>query len=120
MRVRLDVVPLPSPGDFEATTIVGRSCNPAAGLRGSVLRAWPSRARMIHFSNAWRRSMSRIVASVLLVMVCLVPAVTSAHSFTSLVVIGDSLSDSGRAFALSEGFFPPSPPYAQRLSNGPV
>jgi outer membrane lipase/esterase len=64
--------------------------------------------------------MSRIVASMLLVLVCLVPAVTSAHSFTSLVVIGDSLSDSGRAYALSEGFYPASPPYAQRLSNGPV
>jgi phospholipase/lecithinase/hemolysin len=64
--------------------------------------------------------MSRIVASVLLVMACLVPGVTGAHPFTSLVVFGDSLSDSGRAFALSEGFEPPSPPYAQRVTNGPV
>jgi len=64
--------------------------------------------------------MPRIIASVLLVMVCLVPAVSSAHSFTSLVVFGDSLSDSGRAYVLSDGFYPPSPPYAQRFSNGPV
>jgi len=34
-------------------------------------------------------------------------------------VIGDSLSDSGNLYELT-GFFPPSPPYAQRYSNGPV
>lgn len=34
-------------------------------------------------------------------------------------VIGDSLSDPGNLFALT-GFWPPSPPYAQRDSNGPV
>src|SRR5512134_270618 len=64
--------------------------------------------------------MSRTLASVLLVMMCLAPSVVTAHPFTSLVVIGDSLSDSGRAYALSDGFYPPSPPYAQRFSNGPV
>jgi phospholipase/lecithinase/hemolysin len=53
-------------------------------------------------------------------VVCFFPTVAAAHSFTSLVVFGDSLSDSGRAFALSGGAYPPSPPYAQRLSNGPV
>lgn len=40
-------------------------------------------------------------------------------AFTSLYVFGDSLADSGNAFILSGGW-PPSPPYAQRLSNGPV
>jgi phospholipase/lecithinase/hemolysin len=64
--------------------------------------------------------MSRIVALMLLVLVCLVPAVAAAHSFTSLVVFGDSLSDSGRAYVLTGGLYPPSPPYAQRFSNGPV
>jgi len=34
-------------------------------------------------------------------------------------VFGDSLSDPGNLYALT-GFFPPSPPYAQRNSNGPV
>jgi len=34
-------------------------------------------------------------------------------------VIGDSLSDPGNLYALT-GFFPPSPPYAQRNCNGPV
>ena len=34
-------------------------------------------------------------------------------------VVGDSLSDPGNLFALT-GFWPPSPPYAQRSSNGPV
>jgi len=34
-------------------------------------------------------------------------------------VIGDSLSDTGSFYELT-GFWPPSPPYAQRFSNGPV
>lgn len=40
--------------------------------------------------------------------------------FIDLFVFGDSLSDAGNAFALSGGLVPPSPPYAQRFSNGPV
>jgi outer membrane lipase/esterase len=36
-----------------------------------------------------------------------------------IFVIGDSLSDPGNLFALT-GFWPPSPPYAQRNCNGPV
>jgi len=34
-------------------------------------------------------------------------------------VIGDSLSDTGNLYALTN-FWPPSPPYAMRYSNGPV
>jgi len=34
-------------------------------------------------------------------------------------VIGDSLSDTGNLYDLT-GFWPPSPPYAMRFSNGPV
>lgn len=34
-------------------------------------------------------------------------------------VIGDSLSDPGNLYALTQGY-PPSPPYAGRFSNGPV
>ena len=34
-------------------------------------------------------------------------------------VIGDSLSDTGNFYELT-GFWPPSPPYAERFSNGPV
>jgi phospholipase/lecithinase/hemolysin len=37
-----------------------------------------------------------------------------------LYVFGDSLSDSGNAFALTAGVVPPSPPYTERFSNGPV
>jgi len=37
-----------------------------------------------------------------------------------LNIFGDSVSDAGNVFTLSQGTFPPSPPYAQRLSNGPV
>ena len=64
--------------------------------------------------------MSNIIASALLIALCLVPGLSAAHPFSALVVFGDSLSDSGRAYVLSDGFYRPSPPYAQRFSNGPV
>ena len=35
-------------------------------------------------------------------------------------VIGDSLSDPGNLFPITGNIIPPSPPYAQRYSNGPV
>jgi phospholipase/lecithinase/hemolysin len=63
---------------------------------------------------------AKVVANALLILACLAPTKAAAHSFTSLVVFGDSLSDSGRSYALSEGFYPSSPPYAQRFSNGLV
>jgi phospholipase/lecithinase/hemolysin len=63
---------------------------------------------------------AKVAANALLILACLVPTTAAAHPFTSLVVFGDSLLDSGRAYALSEGFYPPSPPYAQRFSNGLV
>lgn len=59
----------------------------------------------------------------LLVVLALISAIGSsvavAAPITSIVVIGDSLSDGGNGFALTGGVFPP-PPYAQRASNGPV
>ncbi|MDX1252740.1 MAG: PEP-CTERM sorting domain-containing protein [Gammaproteobacteria bacterium] len=44
----------------------------------------------------------------------------SALPYNSLYVFGDSLSDNGNAYLLTGGLIPPSPPYAQRFSNGPV
>ena len=43
-----------------------------------------------------------------------------AQSYGRLVVFGDSLSDNGNLFIASGGTQPPSPPFAQRFSNGPV
>ncbi len=43
------------------------------------------------------------------------------NSFDDLVIFGDSYSDTGNAFNLSNNTFPPSPPYFEgRLSNGPI
>ncbi len=47
-----------------------------------------------------------------------IPFEAEAISFSGLYVFGDSLSDAGEVFQRSG--FPPSPPYAQRFSNGPV
>ncbi|MBI3393045.1 MAG: hypothetical protein HY039_07635 [Nitrospirae bacterium] len=43
-----------------------------------------------------------------------------AVSYNQIFVFGDSLSDDGNAYVLTGGLNPPSPPYAQRFSNGPV
>jgi phospholipase/lecithinase/hemolysin len=46
---------------------------------------------------------------------------TAAGPFQALVIVGDSLSETGNAFAASAGAFPVSPPNAAgRFSNGPV
>lgn len=48
-------------------------------------------------------------------------AVPSPPQPDRLYVFGDSLSDSGNVFRVTEGTYPPTPPYFQgRYSNGPV
>lgn len=58
---------------------------------------------------------------------CLIPLDAMAASFTGLNIFGDSLVDSGNLFKLTSAFsplgipaLPPSPPYAQKSSNGPI
>ncbi len=53
-----------------------------------------------------------------LLITCLLFANAYAASFTRIVVLGDSLSDNGNLYAAIH--YPPSPPYAERFSNGPV
>lgn len=44
-----------------------------------------------------------------------------AAPFDNLIIFGDSLSDNGNLYKLSDGQYPPSPPYYQgQFSNGPV
>jgi len=47
-------------------------------------------------------------------------ALGASASFTSITVFGDDYSDGGNVSLRTVGSFPPSPPYAQRFSNGPV
>lgn len=61
----------------------------------------------------WRRYL-------LVLCVCFAVPTMSMAAYTSLFVFGDSLSDSGNAYALSGGAWPQSPPNAERFSNGPV
>lgn len=68
---------------------------------------------------------SRPFRSVLLCSLVLsmlfVASPASAGQFTKLVVLGDSLSDTGNMLAVTSGAVPPSPAYhAGRFSNGPV
>jgi outer membrane lipase/esterase len=64
--------------------------------------------------------MKRLFVASLLGSVMAIHA-ASAQQFTNMIVYGDSLSDSGRLFAITGGTQPASPPYFQgRFSNGPV
>jgi cholinesterase len=63
------------------------------------------------------RRFTLMVASVAVVLTALT-SFANADSFSAVVVYGDSLSDNGNLHALTG--LPPSPPYDQRFSNGPV
>ena len=61
--------------------------------------------------------LSAVAAALVLVSV---PASASGPSFTSMVVFGDSLSDTGNLFALTGGTYPLFPYDNGRFSNGPL
>jgi len=52
-------------------------------------------------------------------MLVLTTLTANAGDFKNVVLFGDSLSDSGNLFAISDGY-PPAPYYEGRFSNGPV
>ncbi|WP_234421552.1 SGNH/GDSL hydrolase family protein [Parazoarcus communis] len=59
----------------------------------------------------------RLVAAVVLMSAFQAPVLAA---YSSMYVFGDSLADSGNFWRLAGGVWPPSPPYAQQFSNGPV
>jgi phospholipase/lecithinase/hemolysin len=62
----------------------------------------------------------RVPCALLLTLLLLASSPAAAGPlFSSIFVFGDSLSDGGNVFRLTGGLYPP-PPYAQRISNGPV
>ncbi|MEM9503950.1 MAG: SGNH/GDSL hydrolase family protein [Cyanobacteria bacterium P01_E01_bin.43] len=67
---------------------------------------------------------SVFVSAGIAVMAAIAPLEARAASFSQLYVFGDSLVDAGNLFRASSTLsplgIPQSPPYAQRLSNGPV
>ena len=49
------------------------------------------------------------------------PVAAATLDYSSLYVLGDSLSDTGNVYRATDGDSPPSPPYFEgRFSNGPV
>ena len=69
----------------------------------------------------------QILATGIAISSCLICLEAKAASFTALNVFGDSLADSGNLFNLTNTLFPPgipalppTPPYAQNNSNGPI
>ena len=64
------------------------------------------------------QALKRLIAPVACLFALL--ASSSAAGYAQLTVFGDSLADAGNLFLLTGGAFPPTPPYAVRLSNGPT
>lgn len=70
--------------------------------------------------------MQSLITRIVLLLAVSFPTVSSAISVNNIFVFGDSLSDNGNVFntvsAVTSGTvqYPPSPPYAERFSNGPV
>ena len=62
---------------------------------------------------------ARKVVATLACLLALLANPTSA-AYVQLTVFGDSLADAGNLSLLTGGAFPPTPPYAVRLSNGPT
>ncbi|WP_207478858.1 autotransporter domain-containing protein [Arenibaculum pallidiluteum] len=70
-------------------------------------------------------ALRRAATPVLVASALLVPGVAAAQERDRILVFGNSLSDTGNAYRISqirpEGPIPPSPPYFEgRFSNGPV
>lgn len=63
----------------------------------------------------------RIIPLILLIGLVWPVSALSSTQFTQIIILGDSLSDTGNLFRATNGNVPPSPPYFQgRLSNGPI
>ena len=70
----------------------------------------------------------KLLAAGGVILSCLISSEARADSFTGLNIFGDSLVDSGNLFSTSDALFsplglpaiPPSPPYDQKNSNGPI
>ena len=70
----------------------------------------------------------KLLAAGGVILSCLISSEARADSFTGLNIFGDSLVDAGNLFNTSDALFsplglpaiPPSPPYDQKNSNGPI
>ena len=60
----------------------------------------------------------KILAASFCLLSCLLPVKSIAADLTQMYIFGDSLVDTGNSHSFSD--LPPSPPYAERLSNGEI
>ncbi len=67
-----------------------------------------------------RHSPSRLLSTLFTALSLTTANVAIASSYTGFYAFGDSLSDSGNAFALTGGAIPSFPYYGGRFSNGPT
>jgi phospholipase/lecithinase/hemolysin len=88
-----------------------------SGARFQQARGSPRAGRRVSEGNLMHQ-LRALKAAVLAVTLAGGPA--AAAPFDQVFVFGASESDSGNIYALTNGALPPSPPYAQRYSNGPV
>src|SRR5262249_53193076 len=85
----------------------------AAGRRDKRMVRWP-----VVLKERWAPA---VVAMAVLVAASIGPSAASAAAYSQLIILGDSLSDTGNAFLGTGQTIPRSPPYFQgHFSNGPV
>jgi phospholipase/lecithinase/hemolysin len=85
----------------------------AAGWRDKRAVRWP-----VVLKERWAQA---VVAMAVLVAASIVPSAASAAAYSQMIILGDSLSDTGNAFLGTGQTIPPSPPYFEgHFSNGPV
>lgn len=57
----------------------------------------------------------------LLALSLLLPTIASANPFFRIIAFGDSLTDTGKLFELTDGLISPNPSYCDdRFANGPL
>jgi hypothetical protein len=81
----------------------------AAGWRDKKVVMWPVILK--------ERLPRAVVAIAVLVAVSLGPSAASAAAYSQMIVLGDSLSDTGNAFLGTGQTIPPSPPYTYCISQ---
>ncbi|ABA58525.1 Lipolytic enzyme, G-D-S-L [Nitrosococcus oceani ATCC 19707] len=64
------------------------------------------------------RNFSLHISHICLILLILLSPSSVIASPIPMIIFGDSLSDTGNMFSLSGGALPPSPPYAEKFSNG--
>jgi phospholipase/lecithinase/hemolysin len=105
----------PAATSFSVLRLSNRKLDRERG--GSIVNARALLAPNLALEESMQ-ALNKLIAPVVCAVALL--ASSGAAGYAQITVFGDSLADAGNVFLLTGGAFPPTPPYAQRLSNGPT